>query len=209
MLLNQLIKFETERLLIRVVETRDLPDLLEINSTDEVTRYVPYKTWGSTADSEAWFERMATLQSSGTAVQLVLALRDSGRVIGACLIFAFDEVSLRAEIGYVLGVRDSGRGYMAEAVSAVVAFAFEELGMRRLEATIDPRNGASVKLIERMGFNHEGTRRQRVLMKGTLVDQSLYGCLRDDWIAVRRGSEQGTGRDIADAYGTTCRPDCV
>ena len=51
MLLNRLIRIETERTLVRIVGPEDLPDLLEINASDEVTRYVPYKTWATTADS--------------------------------------------------------------------------------------------------------------------------------------------------------------
>lgn len=190
MLLNRLIKIETERTLIRVVEPNDLPDLLEINASDEVTRYVPYKTWVTTADSHAWLERMEKLQAGGDALQLVIVLRDTGHVVGACLLFAFDETSSRAEIGYVLGRRHWGHGYMHEAIQAVMAFVFEQLGLRRLEATIDPRNSASVKLIERLGFASEGTRRQRVLMKGALVDQSLFGCLREDWLATLNSSRQ-------------------
>ncbi len=186
MLLNRLIRIETERTLVRIVGPEDLPDLLEINASDEVTRYVPYKTWATTADSHAWLERMEKLQAAGDTLQLVIARRDTGQVIGACLLFAFDAISSRAEIGYVLGRQHWGQGYMHEAIGAVMRFVFEQLGLRRLEATIDPRNVASLKLVQRLGFANEGVRRQRVLMKGALVDQALFGCLREDWLAARR-----------------------
>ena len=192
MLLNRLIQIETERTLIRIVGPDDLPDLLEINSSDEVTRYVPYKTWVTAADSHAWLERMERLQAGGDTLQLVIALRDTGQVIGACLLFAFDAASSRAEIGYVLGRQYWGRGYMHEAIGAVMRFVFERLGLRRLEATIDPRNAASLKLVQRLGFASEGLRRQRVLMKGTLVDQSLFGCLREDWLAAMSSDREGS-----------------
>ena len=185
MLLDRLIKIDTERTLIRIVGPQDLPDLLEINSSDEVTQYVPYKTWVTAADSQAWLERMEKLQAGGDTLQLVIVARDSEQVIGACLLFGFDQVSSRAEIGYVLGRRHWGKGLMSEAIRAVVRFVFAELELRRLEATVDPRNHASMKLLEQLGFAPEGTRRQRVLMKGHLVDQRLYGYLREDWISAQ------------------------
>ena len=193
MLLNRLIKIDTERLLIRVVAPCDLPALLEINSKDEITRYVPYKTWVTTADSVAWLERMEKLQAAGGVVQMVIVERQSQQVIGACLLFAYDEASSRAEIGYVLGRPYWGQGLMIEAIDAVVKFGFEQLGLRRLEATVDPRNAASLKLIERLGFSNEGTRRQRVLMKGMLVDQRLYGLLQDEWRVTRHRAPGATG----------------
>jgi ribosomal-protein-alanine N-acetyltransferase len=109
--------------------------------------------------------------------------RESNRVIGTCLLFRFDEPSARAEIGYVLAQEFWGAGHMLEAMKAFVAFAFEQVGLRRLEAEIDPRNGTSAKLLERLGFVREGLLRQRWAMKGEVTDSSLYGLLRTEWAA--------------------------
>jgi RimJ/RimL family protein N-acetyltransferase len=108
-------------------------------------------------------------------------LRESRSVIGSCLLFHFDAPSRRAEIGYLLGRRHWGAGYMFEAMNALVDFAFAQLNLRRLEAEIDPRNTASAKLLERLGFAHEGLLRERWDLKGELSDSGLYGMLRADW----------------------------
>jgi RimJ/RimL family protein N-acetyltransferase len=178
-------EIETTRLKIRLVERPDLPSLLTINSNDAVTRYLPYQSWTDLADGEAWYSRMSATQAAGEAGQFVIEVRESGRVIGTCLLFRFEQASSRAELGYVLAQEYWGAGYMFEAMHAFIAFAFGSVGLRRLEAEIDPRNLASAALIERLGFVKEGLLRQRWAVKGEVTDSSFYGLLRTDWSASR------------------------
>jgi RimJ/RimL family protein N-acetyltransferase len=171
---------ETERLTIRLVERSDLSALLIVNGNDAVTRFLPYPSWTGMADAQAWFDRMAARFETGAAAQFVIVHRERGHVMGSCLLFHFDEPSARAEVGYVLGREHWGAGYMHEAMTALVAFAFGTLGLRRLEAEIDPRNAASAKLLERLGFVKEGLLRQRWATKNEVTDSGLYGLLRSD-----------------------------
>jgi RimJ/RimL family protein N-acetyltransferase len=119
----------------------------------------------------------------GEAGQFVIVLREADAIVGTCLLFRFERASARAEIGYVLARKYWGAGYMLEAMRAFVAFAFDRLGVRRLEATVDPRNAASARVVERLGFVKEGLLRERSVMKGEITDSSLYGLLRADWLA--------------------------
>src|SRR5512133_1787481 len=178
---------ETPRLALRLVRDGALPALLEVNSDDEATRYLPYASWRSMDDALAWLDRSAARHASREAAQFVIVRRDTQRVIGSCLLFHFDEPSARAEVGYVLGREHWRCGYMLEAMRAFVAFAFEEVGLRRLEAEINPRNTASAGLLERLGFVQEGLLRERWQTKGELSDSALYGLLRGDWLAGRDG----------------------
>jgi RimJ/RimL family protein N-acetyltransferase len=162
------------------VEPSDLTALLDINSNDEVTRFLPYASWKDIADAHAWYGRAAARLAANEAGQFVVVHRQAGRVIGSCLLFRFEALSARAEVGYVLAQAYWGAGYMFEAMRAFVAFAFEQVGLRRLEAEIDPRNVASAKLLERLGFVNEGLLRQRWALKGEVTDSSLYGLLRTE-----------------------------
>ena len=114
-------------------------------------------------------------------MQFVVVEKHSNVVVGACLLFHFDEASALAEIGNVLGQRHWGRGYMREALALLCAFAFDELSLRRLEAQVDPRNLASDRLLLRLGFTKEGMLRQRWIMKGEVQDGNIYGLLRHEW----------------------------
>ena len=93
---------ETQRLIVRPVQESDLPDLLVVNGHEEVTRYLPYATWISLADAWAWLERMQTAQASGSALQWVVVDKASAAVIGSSLLFQYDALIARAELGYVL-----------------------------------------------------------------------------------------------------------
>jgi [ribosomal protein S5]-alanine N-acetyltransferase len=172
---------ETPRLLIRIVEISDIADLLETNGDEEVTRFLPYATWRSMADGEAWLARMSALNATGTALQFAIIEKSSGRAIGTLLLFRYDEGSLRAEIGYVMGRANWGRGFTHEALKAIIEFAFGTAGLRRIEAEIDPANVASNKLALKLGFVLEGRLRERWITKGKAGDTNIYGLLREDW----------------------------
>ena len=72
---------------------------------------------------------------------------------------------------------------MHEALTALLAFGFDELDLNRVEADVDPRNLASVKSLERLGFRKEGHLRERWIVGGEVSDSGLYGLLRRDWAA--------------------------
>jgi RimJ/RimL family protein N-acetyltransferase len=178
---------ETPRLRVRLVTESDLPALLEVNGDDEVTRYLPYATWTSMSDAEAWFERISGQQAAGTTLQFVIADKETDVAIGSCLLFRFEEPSARAELGYVLGRRHWGGGYMKEALTALLDRAFDEIALRRVEAEVSPRNVASGRLLLNLGFTREGLLRQRWVAKGEAVDVEAYGLLRNEWQSWRAG----------------------
>ena len=179
------VRIESDRLLQRLVEERDLRDLLDVLNDDEVTRFLPYRTWNAIDDAHAWYERISRLQDDGNARQFVIVEKATGKVIGASVIFNVDEASERAEVGYVLGKTHWGSGLMREALVALLDYAFDELKMRRVEAFADASNSASDRLLRRLGFTCEGTMRQRSVIKGEVRDSSVYGLLRVEWLQSR------------------------
>jgi [ribosomal protein S5]-alanine N-acetyltransferase len=163
------IRIESERLVLRVVDEADIADLLSINQDDEVTRYLPYESWRSVEDGMAWLERMRKIDASGTGTQLVVFEKASGRAIGTCLLFRHEE----------------GKGFMHEALSALISHAFDACALRRLEAEVNTLNVASCRLVERLGFANEGLLRKRWFAKGAAYDTKFYGLLREEWSAAR------------------------
>ena len=173
----------TERLIIRPMLEADIPDLFEVNGDPQVTQFLPYATWQTIGDGQAWFERMSTMVQAGTAQQLVLELSNERKVVGTLLYFHHDQKSARGELGYVLGRRCWGRGLMLEALQAFCGHAFGVAGVRRLEAEVNTANHASLAVLRRLGFTHEGTLRQRWVANGVPHDTRLYGLLAEEWPA--------------------------
>lgn len=118
---------------------------------------------------------------SGQSLQLGIE-RDADRtLVGTCTLFHFNAGSRRAEIGYALGSASWGRGLMHDALQTLLRYAFDDLGMHRLEADIDPRNAASARSLSRLGFVKEGHLRERWIVAGVVSDTDLYGLLRSEW----------------------------
>lgn len=172
---------DTPDLQLRRVHAGDLPALLAINGDAEVTRFLPYSPWRGLDDAVAWLARMQQLQDAGTGVQLVLQRRADAALLGTLLLFRVDEAQGRAEIGYVLGRPHWGQGWMLRAVQVTCAHAFGPLGLRRIEAEVQPANTPSAALLRKAGFTHEGTARQRWLgTGGAPYDTLLFGRLASD-----------------------------
>jgi RimJ/RimL family protein N-acetyltransferase len=177
---------ETTRLRLRLVEERDLPDLMAVNGDERVTRYLPYETWRTLDDAAAWFARMSQLGAGGASLQFAIMEKASARVIGTSLLFRYDEANARAELGYVLGRAHWGKGLMREAIEALISYAFGLCELRRLEAEVQPDNLASNRLLQALGFTHEGLLRERWLTKGQATDSNIYGLLAPDWAARKK-----------------------
>lgn len=105
---------------------------------------------------------------------------DSALVGGLTLANIRRGVAQAGSLGYWMGQRYAGRGYMTAAVGALLPFAFGALRLHRLEAACIPTNVASIRLLEKTGFAREGFAREYLCINGTWQDHLLYGLLRDD-----------------------------
>jgi [ribosomal protein S5]-alanine N-acetyltransferase len=85
-----------------------------------------------------------------------------------------------ATIGYWMGERFAGQGAMTRAVRALVPFAFNSLHLHRLEAACLPHNKASMRLLEKVGFQREGLARGLVCINGRWQDHIVFAMLSDD-----------------------------
>lgn len=171
----------TARLTVRPLADADLGDLMAVNGDPEVMRFLPYATWTTPADVQAWATRMGALEVAGGTRQLVVALDEAGPVIGTVLLFKHDEGSRRVELGYTLARAHWGRGLAREALAAVLTHAFGPLGLRRVDAEVDPDNLASNALLQRLGFTHEGLLRDKYEVRGRVYGVNAWGLLAPEW----------------------------
>ena len=87
----------------------------------------------------------------------------------------------RAEVGYLLDRRYRGKGLMSEALRSVIEFAFNDLGLHRLEADTDVENIASLALLEKIGFQLKGCFRERWHVNKRWQDSAMLGLLQSEW----------------------------
>lgn len=101
--------------------------------------------------------------------------------MGACNLTRIERsVVQSAHLGYWLGEHYCGRGYARAAVSAVMRFGFDVVGLHRLQAAVQAENERSVRLLESLGFQKEGTARAYLKINGCWRDHDIYARLSSD-----------------------------
>ncbi len=120
------------------------------------------------------------LRASEASPRTVFAIATDREAIGSIgLQLGRDVHRFTAELGYWLAEPYWGRGIVTRAVRAMVQYAFEELGLRRVHAEPYASNRASVRVLEKAGFLLEGRLRASVFKDGKVLDQLLYAIVRE------------------------------
>ena len=185
--LDPLPRIATERLVLRQLTGEDVHDLFAIFGDQEVTRYWSSPALETRAAATALLAQIDEGRRTGKLFQWGIALAESDEVVGTTTLYEWERAHRRAALGYALQRSQWRRGLVAEAVSALIRFAFNELGLHRLEADVDPRNTASVRSLERLGFSREGHQRERYRVLDEWQDSWMYGLLRSDWASREKG----------------------
>jgi RimJ/RimL family protein N-acetyltransferase len=173
---------ETARLRLRPYRADDAEAMFQLYSDPRVMRYWSFPPWVELAQARAYLQHALAGMDSGDIFPWAIADRDSDLLIGALTLFSLHAAQLRAEVGYSLSPDWQGRGLAAEALRCALAHAIDELGLVRVEADIDPRNQASCRLVERLGFAREGLLRKRWRVNGEICDTAFYGLLAEEFI---------------------------
>lgn len=179
--LEKLPTISAERVCLRWLEQRDVNALFAIFSDPEVMRYWSSPCLTSREEAARLLDDIHECFKSRTLFQWGVARKPDDLIIGTCTLAQVDATNRRAELGFALGSSHWRKGYMNEALRALLRFAFGELNLRRLEADVDPRNTASIRTVERLGFQREGYLRERWLVNGEVQDAVLFGLLQRDW----------------------------
>jgi [ribosomal protein S5]-alanine N-acetyltransferase len=102
-------------------------------------------------------------------------------LIGTCGFYSFDEGFHRADVGYELQKASWRQGIMSEALTAILTFAFTEMGLHRIDAVVYEWNERSQGILRKLGFVHEGTLRQRYFFRDHFWDEHHFGLLKEEW----------------------------
>lgn len=107
-------------------------------------------------------------------------LRESQQLIGHISIYSIKRLPFSsAFVGYSLDEQQVGKGIATEALELICRFAFEEIGIHRLEAYVSPKNVGSVRVLEKAKFEQEGLLKQLLYVNGTWEDHYMYALLED------------------------------
>ncbi|OFX53041.1 MAG: GNAT family N-acetyltransferase [Bacteroidetes bacterium GWB2_41_8] len=172
----------SKRLIIRKLIPSDADDIFEYRSDSEANKY---QGWIPTTINDVHHfithKISPEINLPGTWVQFAIIKKDDDKLIGDIGIHFLTVDEFQVEIGCTLNKKFQGKGYATEALKATISYLFEQLGKRRIIASIDPRNQPSIKLFERLGFRKEAQFRESILLNGEWVDDLVYALLKDKW----------------------------
>ncbi len=171
----------TRRLVLRPLRSSDAEAVFAFKSDPEVTRHYGQEPHRTLEETRAWIQRREADYARRSTLFWAFAAKGQDRAIGAGCLWNFDASFHTAEVGYELHPSYWNQGFMTEAVSAIVDYAFRDLGFHRLEANPFADNDASVKLLVKLGFKEEGRLRERHFFRGRFLDQLYFGILRQEW----------------------------
>jgi RimJ/RimL family protein N-acetyltransferase len=169
---------ETARLVLRRLEPADAAGLSAYRSDPAVAQYQSWQTPYPLATAQRLIEEMAHLDGPSASEWVQIAVEHDGALIGDVAVHLHDD-GHTARIGYTIARSHQRRGFGTEAAGAVVDRLFES-GVHRVQASVDARNVASARLLERLGFRHEGTAISSELDRGEWCDIAHYAILRDE-----------------------------
>lgn len=157
--------FQTERLLLRKPHIDDASVIFEAYAQDpHVTRYLVWKPHKNIRETEQFLLACGQLWRTGKDFAYAITLKEHDRLIG---MFGLHPMNLKIEVGYALARPYWNKGYMTEALCAVIEWAFAQPDIFRVQAICDVENIASARVMEKAGMAREGLLRRYVLHPNT------------------------------------------
>ena len=177
--MNQ-IELKTPRLLLKSITPSIIHQLFDEKSEAEIRRF--FNT------DEEGYQHLESMHQRGMETHRISLFyfliidKETQRIIGESGFHTWDKTHRRAELFYSLRQDpDKGKGLMSEALPEVLKYGFNELNIHRIEALAAIWNTASLKVIERFKFTHEGTMREDYIVSGNHENSECYSLLKHEW----------------------------
>lgn len=177
------IPIKTDRLFLRKFQPGDTEEIFAAWTSDErVAKYTSWYAHETVEDTKGYVAYMAGRNALSDYNWII---ETDHRIIGSINVCYADDSLEIAGIAYVLRYEDWGKGYMTEAVKAVIRFLLNEVNYRKIIEGCDSENVGSCKVLEKAGMKREAVLREQIRRKdGTWGDDFQYGLLKRDYDSV-------------------------
>jgi len=173
----------TVRMLLRPYDAGDLAALHAMFGREDVCRFLPWPPM-DLDQARAKLEqrvRQVRIGADGDAIVLAAIESATGRHVGEFMLRLTNGDSRQGEIGWSLHPDNHGRGLATEGARAMLRLGFEELGLHRITAGCDPRNTASLRVMERLEMRREAAFAESSFLKGEWVGEIVCAMLDSEW----------------------------
>lgn len=174
------------RVVLRALREDDINDYLAaFDEGDCLLNLLGFEEPPSRDRIERWLEHNWVEPPEMRSWEFVVADAESDEFVGTTMIHSCDWKNRRAEIGIGMVSDKRAQGHGSAALRLLLDWAFEDLGIERMEMTTLPENLSVPRLADKFGFTYEGTLRERNFERGRRVDLLIWGLLKDEWIEAR------------------------
>ena len=180
---------------LREVQHSDAASLFTMLTTEEVARFITTPPT-SMAGFEGFVDYAQRRRSLGEFACFAIVPDGLDTAVGIFQVRTLDAEFSTAEWGFAIGSAFWGRGLFAEGAQLVIAFAFEQIGVNRLEARAMAANERANGALRKVGARKEAVLRQSMTKHGHLHDQHLWAIVETDWRQARRLRRPAYGRMI-------------
>ena len=162
---------------LRLMSEADVPGVVEAAQDPLIPRFTTVPEHYGEQEARNW-QRMATTgYAAGTDLATLIVGADDDRLLGAVGLHGLNPQSHRCSAGYWLAAGERGRGFATRGLRLLCAYGFDELAVQRIELWIEPANGPSLAVAERVGFSREGLLRSFMVVGGERRDMLMYSLL--------------------------------
>ncbi|ULO08547.1 GNAT family N-acetyltransferase [Paenibacillus sp. 19GGS1-52] len=172
---------ETERFVLRQLTRDDSIAIFQYFSLDEVTKFYDLESFTNIEQAEELIQKWNQRFERNQAIRWGITLKSENRVIGTCGFHGWMKNHSKAEIGYELTPQYWRQGFMTEVLEKIIEYGFNDLGLNRIEAFVEPENRGSRKVLKKIGFSEEGTLNEYFYWGNRFVDTVIYALLKKEY----------------------------
>jgi len=167
---------ETERVILRQIIDSDIENVFEGLSHPDIIKYygISFDSLEATKEQMTWF---ADLEKNKTGIWWAICAKDDGKFIGAGGLNDLSLENKKAEIGFWLLPEYWGKGIMTETIPLIINYAFNNIGLHRIEGFVEPENSNCKNALAKLSFILEGTMQDCEIKNGKFISLDVYAKL--------------------------------
>lgn len=171
-------ELETERLLLRRIDTTDADAVFELRSDPETMKFIPRPLATSTEQALEHIKIIDDKIIANEGINWAITLKGNPKLLGIIGFYRSRPENFRSEIGYMLLPEFQGKGIITEAIKLALGYGFDVMNLHSVEAIIDPGNEGSAKALEKNGFVKEAHLKENEFYDGKFLDTVIYSLLK-------------------------------
>lgn len=181
--MNESLVIETERLILRPFKLTDADDIVDGLNNLNVSKWLAFVPYPYTKEDAIKYIEDSI---NNKLYNFAIVLKSENKVIGSTQLSNISKIHGTAGGGIWINEKYHGNSYGTEAWGARIRYAFNELGLRRLENGYFEGNESSFKMQEKFGYKNEGVRRKKFISMATgkVEDEYITGLLKEEWIDI-------------------------